>query len=129
MRTSLLYLILLLLPSLVREVWALSPMRAGIAVVEITPPIGTLLGGFEKRRRAERVHISLFARILVLKTPETTVALVSSDLHRLQSPSLVNRIRNELGIAHTILLSSQTRAAPSLDPDTQHGAWGREVES
>jgi hypothetical protein len=129
MRTSLLYLILLLLPSLVREVWALSPMRAGIAVVEITPPIGTLLGGFEKRRRAERVHDSLFARILVLKTPETTVALVSSDLHRLQSPSLVNRIRNELGIAHTILLSSQTRAAPSLDPDTQHGAWGREVES
>jgi hypothetical protein len=36
MRTSLLYLILLLLPSLVREVWALSPMKAGIAVVETT---------------------------------------------------------------------------------------------
>jgi neutral ceramidase len=129
MKTSLPYLILLLSPSLVQEVSALSPMRAGIAIVDITPPLGTLLGGFEKSRRAEKVHDSLFARILVLKTPETAVALVSSDLHRLQSPSLVNRIRNELGIAHTILLSSQTRAAPSLDPDTRHGAWGQEVES
>jgi hypothetical protein len=41
----------------------------------------------------------------------------------------VNRIHDELGIAHTILLASHTRAAPSLDPDSHNSAWGQEVES
>ena len=122
-------LILLLSPSLAGEVSAVSPIRAGISVVEITPPVGTPLGGFGKNRHAGNIHDSLFARILVLKTPETSVALVSSDLHKLQSPSLVNRIRDELGIAHTVLLSSQTRSAPSLDPETRLSAWGKEIES
>ena len=97
--------------------------------MEITPPVGTPLGGFGKNRHAGNIHDSLFARILVLKTPETSVVLVSSDLHKLQSPSLVNRIRDELGIAHTVLLSSQTRSAPSLDPETRLSAWGKEIES
>ena len=129
LRRILLGLTLLLSPTLAGEISAASPMRAGISVVEITPPVGTPLGGFERPRLAAKVHDSLFAKILVLKTPETSVALVSSDLHRLQSPALINRIRNELGIAHTILLSSQTRAAPSLDPETRLSAWGKEVES
>lgn len=129
LRALLLCLILLLSPPLAGEISAASPLRAGISVVEITPPVGTPLGGSERPRPAARVHDSLFAKILVLKTPETSVVLVSSDLHRLQSPALVNRIRDELGIAHTILLSSQTRAAPSLDPETRLSSWGKEVET
>ena len=122
-------LILLLSPSLAGEVSAVSPVRAGISVVEITPPVGTPLDGFGKNRPSGKIHDSLFARILVLKTAETSVALVSSDLHRLQSPSLVERIRDELGIAHTVLLASQTRSAPSLDPETRLSAWGRGIEN
>jgi hypothetical protein len=121
--------LMLLLPCLIRELSALSPMRAGLAVVEITPPLGTPLGGFERQRLATKVHDSLLARILVLKTPEASVALVSSDLQRFQSLDLVKRIRDELGIAHTILLSSQTRAAPALEPDTRQSAWAREIEN
>ena len=127
-KESALCLTLLMSPGLVPDVLALSPLRAGIGVVEITPPIGSKLNGFDKRRPAERVHDSLFAKVLVLKTPETSVAIVVSDLHKLQSPHLVNRIRDELGIPHSILLASQTRAAPSLELDTRAGTWGQEVE-
>ncbi len=106
---------------------ASSPLRAGIALAEITPPVGTELAGLGARR-AETIHDSLFARILILKTAETSLALVASDLHRLQSPALVDRIRLELGIGHTILISSHSSAAPSLDPDTRNSAWGRDAE-
>jgi len=105
-----------------------SPLRAGISVVEITPPVGTHLACPDKRRLAEKVHDPLFARVLVLKTPETSVALVVSDLYKLQSPTLVKQIRDELGIAHTILVSSHTRAAPSLDSDTPSN-WSGEIEA
>src|SRR5262245_42369430 len=126
---SALCLALLMSPGLDVAVLALSPLRAGIGVVEITPPIGSHLSGFEKSRPAERVHDSLFGKVLVLKTPETSVALVVADLHRLQSAPLVNRIHDELGIPYTLLISSQTRAAPSLDPATRVSAWGQEVEN
>ena len=94
---------MLLLPTLPGEISAASPLRAGISVVEITPPVGTPLGGSERPRPAVKIHDPVFARILVLKTPETSVALVSSDLHRLQSPALVNRIRDELGKGDKLL--------------------------
>jgi len=126
-RKSALFLILLLSPILVTNVWALSPLRVGIGVVEITPPVGSQLGGDNDRRTAEKVHDSLLARVLVLKTPETSLALVVSDLYRLQSLDLINRIHG-LGIPHVLLLSSHTRAAPSLEPSTRSSAWGREVE-
>src|SRR5262245_7915882 len=127
-RKSMLSLTLLFPLSLVPDVLALSPMRAGIGVVEITPPIGSRLGGFDKSRPAEKVHDSLFAKILVLKTPETSLALVASDLYQLQSARLVTRIRDELGITHNLFLSSHTRAAPSLDSDTRTSTWGQELE-
>jgi hypothetical protein len=126
-RTIRLCLVLLLSPILVTNVQALSPLRVGIGVVEITPPIGSQLGSASDRRTAEKIHDSLLAKILVLKTPETSLALVVSDLYKLQSVALVNRIQ-ELGIPHVLLLSSHTRAAPSLDPDTRSSAWGREIE-
>ena len=106
-----------------------SPLRAGIAVTEITPPAGTELAGFGNRRPAEKIHDSLFAKILVLRTQDTSLVLVASDLHRLQSPALVERIRRELGIRHTILISSHTYAAPSLDPVTRNSDWGQEMEN
>src|SRR5262249_52518885 len=126
-RKSMLSLTLLFPLSLVPDVLALSPMRAGIGVVEITPPIGSQLSGFDKRRPADKVHDSLLAKILVLKTPESSLAFVASDLYQLQSARLVTRIRDELGIAHTLLLSSHPRAAPSLDSDTRTSPWGQEV--
>src|SRR5262245_25997640 len=127
MRQGFLSLLLLLSSVFTPGTSVSSPLRAGLAVVEITPPVGTPLTGSDNRRLAERVHDSLFAKILVLKTPETSVALVVSDLYKLQSPALVKQIRDELGIAHTILVSSHTRAAPSLDPDTPSN-WVGEIE-
>src|SRR5262249_21622081 len=105
-----------------------SPLRAGIAVVEITPPVGSELAGFEPHRRAGRVHDALFAQGLVLRTGDSSLALVSTDLYRLQSPALVDRIHGELRIDHIILSASHTHAAPSLDPNTRSNAWGQDIE-
>jgi hypothetical protein len=107
---------------------ASSPLRAGIAVVEITPPVGSELVGFEQPRRAEKIHDSLSAKVLVLRTGDSSLTMVAADLYRLQSPPLVDRIRHELRIDHTILSASHTHAAPSLDPNTRSSAWGQDVE-
>ena len=101
-----------------------SPLRAGVAVIEITPSIGTRLAGLDKGRLAKGVHDSLSAKVLVLKTSEASVALVASDLHRLQSSALVNRIHDELGIAHTLnkpaILITQATKPENVPFDIRH---------
>src|SRR5262245_59917297 len=104
MRQGVLGLLLLLSPIFASGLSVSAPLRAGIATVDITPRVGAQLAGPDKRRLAERVHDSLSAKLLVLKTPEASVALVASDLYKLQSSALVKRMHDELGIAHTILL-------------------------
>src|SRR6266542_441089 len=45
-------------------------LRLGTARVEITPPVGYPLQGYEARKQGStRVHDPLFARVLVLKSP------------------------------------------------------------
>jgi hypothetical protein len=127
MRSSALYLMLLFWPVLIPRLPA-SPLRAGVAAVEITPPIGTKLAGFAKGRLAKGVHDSLSAKVLVLRTSETSVALVASDLYRLQSPSLVNRIHDELGITHTICWLLILRS-PITGSRSQNSAWGQRLRA
>ena len=127
MKTSLPYLILLLSPSLVQEVSALSPMRAGIAIVDITPPLGTLLGGFEKSRRAEKVHDSLFARILVLKTPVLPCSCIGSAQVAVALFRESHSYRAGDCPHHSPVLADSRCTV--VGSDTRHGAWGQEVES
>jgi neutral ceramidase len=104
------------------------PLRAGVAVVEIPPPIGQALPGYGIKRQAERVHDPLFARVLLLRTEQTSLALITSDLYRLQSKALVDRIRQELNIEHSILSSSHNHSGPALDHNNRGNAWAKEVE-
>ena len=106
-----------------------APLRAGVAVADITPPAGTELAGFKVRRLAEKVHDRLYARVLVLKSPETSVALIVCDLHRLQSPALVERLGRELGIEHPILIASHSYATPSLDAESWNSPWAKVLEN
>src|SRR5689334_7204104 len=97
---------------------SLTPLSAGVAVADITPPSGTRMAGFKAGRTAQSIHDRLYAKILILKSPETSLALIAADLHRFQSPALIERIRRELGIQHVILVASHSYAAPSLDSDS-----------
>ena len=68
-------------------------LKAGVAEVNITPPIGISLCGFGNRKGpAEAVDDDLFARALVLDDGRTRLAIVTSDLISL-APDLVHRIR------------------------------------
>ena len=57
-------------------------LEAGVAKVEITPPVGTPLNGYGARmgRDSLGVHDPLYARCLYLNDGETSLFLVTSDL-------------------------------------------------
>lgn len=59
-----------------------SELLAGVARVDITPPVGMPLQGYASRRGGESkgVHDPLYARALVLKNSDAQLVLVSCDL-------------------------------------------------
>ena len=88
--------------------------RVGLATTEITPPVGHPLAGYEGERAAESVHQPLYAKALVLSNQETTLALVSCDVHDLSLPGLTDRFRRELAIDHVLLITTHSHSAPNL---------------
>src|SRR5689334_13015284 len=55
--------------------------RAGIARIDITPPVGHAMGGYSDRKGpATGTHDPLYATVLVLESGDNSVALVTCDL-------------------------------------------------
>ncbi len=98
-------------------------LRIGVAVTEITPPVGHPIAGFGEQRVSESIHQPLWAKALVLSTGETTLALVVCDVHELRLPALVTRLRQELGIQHVLLSSTQSHSAPNLMEGGLSSPW------
>ncbi|MBM4087328.1 MAG: hypothetical protein FJ272_21260 [Planctomycetes bacterium] len=103
------------------------PFLAGVAKRLITPEVGegkptVWLAGYGAGRAATGVHDDLFARALVLKLGETTVAFVTLDLIGFFHPEVV-QIRATLAaqcpISHLIVASTHNHEGP----DTL-GLWG-----
>ena len=55
-------------------------IKSGAAVLDITPPLGTLMPGLFHERRAEVIHDPLHVRSFVLESDTTGVAVVVCDL-------------------------------------------------
>src|SRR5664280_1309936 len=72
-------------------------MKVGVAKVDITPPLGCLMDGFEARTSgATGIHDPLHARALVAEGADgTTVALVVADLLQID-PRLQGLVANEV---------------------------------
>lgn len=93
-------------------------LKAGFNKVCISPPIGVPLAGFAARPEVSTgIHDDLFARALVLETPESTVAFVSVDLLALPGDfiTLVRKaIHESTGVQpHSIMIAStHTHAGP-----------------
>ena len=88
-------------------------LRLGSARVEITPPIGYPLEGYESRKSGSTgVHDPLYARVLVVKRPETSIAFVACDLVGFVSEMIVKGAREKYGIEHVLLSSSHTHGGP-----------------
>jgi hypothetical protein len=106
-------------------------LRAGVARVTITPPIGTFLIGYLDREEGCRdVHDDLYATALVLDDGETRLAIVSCDLLFLH-PDMVAVIRQDVesrtGIPgqNVMLAATHTHSGPSVYPLSQSDPWER----
>lgn len=95
-------------------------LRAGVARVEVTPPVGTPLGGYADRKGkpSTGVHDPIMVKALVLDDGETRLVLVTSDLVG-TNPEMVRKVAQETGISADRLLvsASHTHSGP--------GAYGK----
>jgi neutral ceramidase len=109
---------------------AAAEISAGVAMADITPPIGGRTTGYASAQPTDGVHDPLSARVLVLKSSQTTVAIVVWDLCVFNSPWLFERMP-ELGIDRLLLLNTHTHAGPNLDQadfPSAENPWRRTVE-
>ena len=95
-----------------------TPLLAGAAKTNITPPIGTHMGGFGARvDGAKGVHDTLWAKALVLRNDDTAVALVACDLLGLTADVIRparEAIAAQLGVPveHVMVTCSHTHSGP-----------------
>jgi hypothetical protein len=105
-------------------------IMAGTAKVDITPPVGGRMWGYDGRGVSTGVHDPLYARVVVLSSAETKVAIVSWDVCEFQSPRLRRQVQ-EKGIPHLLLASTHTHGGPDLyqkDFPSKEKPWLRTVE-
>jgi hypothetical protein len=70
----------------------MNQLHAGVAKVNITPPVGTFMQGYVRGKPSVGVLDDLHARAIVFDNGETKVALIAADIIGLDEPS-VKRIR------------------------------------
>ena len=106
------------------------PIQVGVAKVDLTPPIGGTTTGYSSAPPTDGVHDPVEARVLVLKSAETTVALVAWDLCIFNSPWL-HAQREVLGLDVLLLSNTHTHAGPNLREEsfpTPDSPWRETVE-
>lgn len=95
-------------------------LNGGIQRVNISPPIGTPLGGYLARKGvSEGVHDELFATVLVLKQGKMSLALITTDV--IAIPSHLDRkirryVRESTGIPeeNILIAATHTHSGPAL---------------
>ena len=101
-------------------------LRAGVARVEITPPAGEQMWGYESRRQPATGTLDpLYARVLVLEAAPQRLALVTLDLGRSFGPASLARLRDAAqrtsSISCLLVAASHTHSGPVIK-DEYRGA-------
>ena len=105
--------------------------RAGAAMSNITPRLGTSINGYFQDRLAAQIHDELQARCLVLDDGCTRLAIVVCDscmVPREVSDSAKRRIESKFGLesSHVLISATHTHTAPTCvavfqsDPDREY---------
>lgn len=94
-------------------------LMAGTAKVDITPPVGRQLWGQPSRvGPSTGILDALYARVLVLKSSDTSLAIVALDLGRTfgleQMDEVRSRVMIQAGIKHVIFSATHTHTGPTL---------------
>lgn len=106
-------------------------LKAGVAKVDITPPVGQPMWGYAARLSPATGTLDpLFARVLVLEVGEKRLALVALDLGRPFGPASLARLRENVGkssgISSVLVVASHTHSGPVIKdeyPPGQTPAW------
>lgn len=93
-------------------------LKAGVARVDITPPVGTMMGGHRLRKApSEGIHDPLYARALIFEQDKQRIAIVTTDLGAI-GQDVVEKTRklieNKAGIKKEAILisASHTHSGP-----------------
>ena len=94
-----------------------SPLKAGVARVDITPPAGLLMWGYSARRGVSEGTLDpLYARVLVLETGEKRFGLVILDLGRTFGRATLEKLRqaarNSSGISYLAVAATPLTPGP-----------------
>lgn len=105
-------------------------IKAGVARVDITPPLGVQMWGyFDRLKGAEGTLDPLYARVLVLEAGENRLAYVDLDLGRTFGPATLDRLRRATkqasGVDNLIVQATHTHAGPVILDEYPAGppAW------
>ncbi|MDA1278005.1 MAG: neutral/alkaline non-lysosomal ceramidase N-terminal domain-containing protein [Verrucomicrobia bacterium] len=107
-----------------------SGIWAGLAVADITPPIGGKTTGYASAQPSDGIHDPLTARVLLLKSETTTVAIVVWDLCIFNSVWLHEQMA-DMGVDHLLLMNTHTHSGPNLNQDdfpSGEEPWRQTVE-
>src|SRR5215831_18088879 len=78
--------------------------RAGLARIDITPPVGHEMGGYSARKHGSTgLHDPLYATVLVIESGENSLALVTCDLRSFVSTRVGELARERFGVARTVI--------------------------
>jgi len=98
-----------------------APLKAGVARVDITPPLGLTMYGYGGRKAgATGVRDPLMARVLVLEAADTRIAFVGLDLGEPPALEWVKRLRETAstssGISYVLVTATHTHSGPDIRP-------------
>jgi hypothetical protein len=86
---------------------------AGVARIEVTPPVGSPMGGYSERQGPSTgVHDPLYATVLVLKSPAMTLAIISCDLRSFPSERIVTLARGRKLADHILIAVTHNHSGP-----------------
>ena len=90
-----------------------SELSAGVARVEITPPVGFPMGGYAARQGASTgIHDPLFATILLLKAEGGSVAIVSCDVLSFPAERILALARERKLADHVLIAATHNHSGP-----------------
>lgn len=92
-------------------------LKAGVAQIDITPPIGYRMAGYFDERLATGVHDPLFAKAIVLQDGKEKIAMVFCDLVGLSLNVTTNAraqasIKTDIPIAHILIAATHSHTGP-----------------
>lgn len=106
-------------------------LKAGVAKVDITPPLGLPMYGYANRKGGSTTVLDpLMARVLVLEAGDKRLAWVVMDLGTVFAPAWIERLRanarEKAGISYVIVAAIHTHSGPAIRdeyPPTESPDW------